>query len=116
MVTSEVIGDGLQVGVSDTLEHYSPEDYWQFFVRRLKSSVAIRGSSNDDGDVNGNGKKAIDLVWQNNNFARASHYFVHFFAVTAWQRRKNAKFDVLWKTWTHDNDFRFLFLNFDKDF
>ena len=61
----------------------SPEDYWQFFVRRLKSSVAIGGSSNDDGDVNGNGKKAIDLVWQNNNFARASHYFVHFFAVTA---------------------------------
>ena len=116
MVTSEVIGDGLQVGVSDTLEHISPKEYWQFFVRRLKSSEAIGGSSNDDGDFNGNGKKAIDLVWQNNNFARASRFFVRFFAVTAWQRRTNAKFQVLWRTWTHDNDFRFLFLNFDKDF
>ena len=83
MVTSEVIGDGLQVGVSDTLEHNSPEEYRQFFVRRLKSSVAIGGSSNDDADVNGNGKKAIDLVWQNNNSARASRFFVHFFALTA---------------------------------
>ena len=52
MVTSEVIGDGLQVGVS-------PEEYMQFFVRRLKSSVAIGGLSNDDGDVNENVKKAI---------------------------------------------------------
>ena len=59
MVTSEVIGDGLQVGVSDTLEHNSPEEYMQFFVRRLKSSVAIGGLSNDDGDVNENVKKAI---------------------------------------------------------
>ena len=92
MVTSEVIGDGLQVGVSDTLEHNSPEDYWQFFVRRLKSSVAIRGSSNDDGDVNENGKKTIDLVWQNNNFARASHLFVHFFAFTPRLRRKMPNF------------------------
>ena len=25
--------------------------------------------SNDDGDVNENGKKAIGLDWQNNNFA-----------------------------------------------
>ena len=58
MVTSEVIGDGLQVGVSDTLDNNSPEEYWQFFVRRLKSYVAIASLSNDDGDVNENGKKS----------------------------------------------------------
>ena len=36
-----------------------PEEYMQFFVRRLKSSVAIGGLSNDDGDVNENVKKVI---------------------------------------------------------
>ena len=30
--------------------------------------------SNDDGDGNENGKKAIGLDWQNNNFARASRF------------------------------------------
>ena len=30
------------------------------------------------------------LDWQNNNFARASRFFVHFFAVTARLRRENA--------------------------
>ena len=38
---------------------------------------------NDDGDGNENGKKAIGLDKQNNNFARASRFFVHFFAVVA---------------------------------
>ena len=36
---------------------------------------------NDNGDRNENGRKAIDLDWQNNNFERASRFFVHFFAV-----------------------------------
>ena len=39
--------------------------------------------SNDNGDVNENGKKAIGLDWKNNNFARASRFLVDFFAVTA---------------------------------
>ena len=39
--------------------------------------------SNDDGDGNENGKKAIGLDWQNNNFARASRFFVYFLAVVA---------------------------------
>ena len=39
--------------------------------------------SNDDGDGNENGKKAIGSDFQNNNSARASRFFVHFFAVTA---------------------------------
>ena len=44
----------------------------------------LKGSlSNDDGDANENGKTAIGLDWQNNNFARASRFFVQFFAVTA---------------------------------
>ena len=51
--------------------------------------VIIGSLSNDDGDVNENGKKAIGLDWQNNNFARASRFFVHFFAATARLRREN---------------------------
>ena len=39
--------------------------------------------SNDDGDGDENEKKAIGLDWQNNNFERASRFFVHFFAVVA---------------------------------
>ena len=46
----------------------------------------IGNLSNDDGDVNENGKKAIGLDWQRNNIARVSRFFVHFFAVTAWLR------------------------------
>ena len=34
---------------------------------------------------------------QNNNFARASHYFGHFFAITA-RLSENAYFRVLWRT------------------
>ena len=39
--------------------------------------------SNDDGDGNENGEKAIGLDEQNNNFARASLFFVHFLAIVA---------------------------------
>ena len=72
------------------------------WVLRLTQSVSgviqILGSlSNDDGDVNENGKKAIGLDWQNNNFARASHLSVHFFAVTARLRREITWFHVLWR-------------------
>ena len=35
-------------------------------------------------------KKAIGLDWQNNNFARASRFFVHFFAVAARLQRESA--------------------------
>ena len=69
---------------------------------------------NDDGDFNENGKKAIGLNWQNNNFARASRFFVHFFAVIARLRRENAYFHVLWRTRTQHNNFLFIFLTFDK--
>ena len=50
----------------------------------------LRSLSNDDGDINENGKKAIVLDWQNNNFARETRIFVHFFAVVARLRDENA--------------------------
>ena len=46
--------------------------------------------SNDDGDVNENGNKAIGSEWQNNNSSRASRFFVYVLAVTARLRRENA--------------------------
>ena len=46
--------------------------------------------SNDDVDGNENGKKAVGSDWHNNNFARASRFFVHFFAVRARLRRETA--------------------------
>ena len=58
----------------------------------------IGSLSNDDGDVNENVKQAVGLDWQYNNFARASRFFVHVFAVTARLRRESALFHVLWRT------------------
>ena len=53
-------------------------------------SYILGSLSNDDGDVNENGEKAINLDRQNNNFARASRFFVYFFTVVARLRRGNA--------------------------
>ena len=43
----------------------------------------MRSLSNDGGDGNENGKKAIGLLLrtENNNFTRAAHFFVYFLAV-----------------------------------
>ena len=57
---------------------------------REVSEKVIGSFSNDDGDGNQDVKKAKGLDWQNNNFARASCFFVHFFTVLARQRRENA--------------------------
>ena len=44
--------------------------------QKLTSDSSAKGSlSNDEGDNNENGKKPIDLDWQNNNFARVSRFF-----------------------------------------
>ena len=48
---------------------------------------------------------------QNNNFARASHFLVHFSAVFALLRRNCIR--VLWRTQTSNDEMLFLFLNFD---
>ena len=55
------------------------------------SKPTIRSFSNDHGDEKKNVKKAIGSVIEpNNKFARASRFFLHFFAVTAQLRRENA--------------------------
>ena len=54
-------------------------------------AVVVAGSfSNDDGDGNQDVKKSNRFITQNNNFARASRFFVHFFTVLARLRRENA--------------------------
>ena len=50
---------------------------------------------------------------QNNNFARASRFFVHFFAVTARLRRENAQFHVVLRKHTRDDEIFSLSLNLD---
>ena len=63
------------------------------FPRREVCVLAteVGSVSNDDGDGNENGKKARGLDWQhNNNFARASLYFVQLFAVAARVQRESA--------------------------
>ena len=56
-----------------------------FLLIELSQAGAVQtlllGSlSTDDGEVNGNGKKAIGLDWQNNNSALESRFSLHFFA------------------------------------
>ena len=53
---------------------------------RVVSLVGSLRNDNDEG--NENGKKAIGLDKQNNNFARASRFFVHFSAVVARLQRE----------------------------
>ena len=43
------------------------------------------------------------FIRQNNNFARASHFFVHFFAVNCTTTPENAEFHVLRRTWTSND-------------
>ena len=54
------------------------------------AKLSIGSLSNDHGDVNENGNKAIGLDWQNNNVARASRSIVHVLVLTARLRRENA--------------------------
>ena len=61
---------------------------WYKWFSRLISRTDFLSS--DDGDGNENGKKTTGFDWQNNNFARASRFFVHFFAVTARLRRETS--------------------------
>ena len=54
-------------------------------------AVVVAGSfSNDDGDGNQDVKNSNRFITQNNNFARASRFFVHFFTVLTRLRRENA--------------------------
>ena len=69
-------------GVSRSIRDYTNSDT---LISPVLAHVSL---SKDDGDGNENGKKAIGLDWQNNKFARASRFFVHFFAVVVRLRRK----------------------------
>ena len=65
--------------------------YSQSLVNYIPVFFLSLGSlNNDDGDGNENGKKVMGFDWQNNNFARASRFFVHFFAVAARLQRESA--------------------------
>ena len=71
----------------------------RFHRPRLPAPAYTLGSlSNDDGDGNENGRNAIGLHWQNNNFAHSSRFFVHFFAVVQHLQRGTSYFHVLWRT------------------
>ena len=70
--------------------------------------------SNDDGDVNENGKKAIGLDWQNNNFARAAFFYNSLPSLHDYNMKVlNFTFS---RMGTQDNNFLFLFVNFETAF
>ena len=77
------------------------------------SKQRLQNRDDDDDDDNENGKKAISLDKQNNNFARATRFFVHFSVIVARLQRETAYFPVLSRTGTKDKNFLFLFLTFD---
>ena len=53
-------------------------------ARRSSMLIIMLGNlSNENGDGNKNGKKAIGLDWPKNKFACASRIFVQFFAFAA---------------------------------
>ena len=74
---------------------------------RSHGTGRIGSLGNDDVDVNEDGKKAISWDWQNNNFARTSRFFVHFFAVSALLRRETAQFHVFFLGREHETTFYF---------
>ena len=55
----------------------------------------IGSLTNNDGDGNEDGKKAIGLDKQNGNSARASRFFAHFFPVAARLQLESASIRVL---------------------
>ena len=55
-------------------------------------SLILGTLRNHDDDGNGNVKKNNRFHEQNDNSARASHFFVHFFAFTTQLRREMPKF------------------------
>ena len=57
--------------------------------RPMVQFYSIGSLSKNDSDDNENIKIAIGLDWQNNNFARTSRFFVHFYAVVARLQRKS---------------------------
>ena len=75
--------------------------------------VGLGTLRSDDGDGGEERQKSNRFSNQNNTFARASRFFVHFFAVTARLRRENAQFHVVQRTYTSDDEISSLYLNLD---
>ena len=67
--------------------------------------------SNDNSDGNENSINAIGLDLQKNNFAHASCFFVHFFAIIKWLQHKTSYFHTpaLWSGWPQQKIFFFFF-------
>ena len=88
-------------------------------MRNKRCAVQNQGItlSNEDGDGKEDGKIAIGLDRQNNNFARAWRFFVHLFAcrctTTTWKCLISL---FVQDVNTQDNNFLFLFLSFDTVF
>ena len=64
--------------------------FCRFRCRRRRRRRQIGRLRNDDDDSNENGTKEIGLDKENNNFARATRFFVHFFAAIARLQRETA--------------------------
>ena len=79
-------------------------------------AVIIGSLRNYDGDDNENGKKQQVYISKTTILHVHHAFFVRFFAVVARLRRENAQFHVFSRTGTQDNNFLFLFLNFDTVF
>ena len=77
--------------------------------------VTVGNLSNNGGDGIENGKKAIDLDWQNNNFGRASRLFCTFLCNRCTTATWNFLISLFWRTWAQENDCLLFFLNFDYE-
>ena len=64
----------------------------------VNAADLVESFSNDDGDGNKKGKKAIGFISKTTTLHVHHNFFVHFFAVTEKLRRENASFHVLWRT------------------
>ena len=72
------------------------------------SYQSLGSLSNDDGEVNENGKKNSRFRWAKQQLCTCIKLFCTFFAVTARLGRENAQFHDLSRTGTQDNNFPFL--------
>ena len=86
---------------------------WRHFT--IVALFLDNNKTNDDGDGRRTAKKAKGFYLQNNKFARASLYFVHFFAVVAPLRHETSWFrtPALWSRWRQHKSCRFPLLNLD---
>ena len=77
-------------------------------------SLLIGSLSNYDDNHNDDFKKTIGLMIQTKAL-HVNHAFQYIsLTSTARLRRETPLFDVLWRTWTYDEDFSFLSLNLNK--